>query len=138
MQRLPEHTPGPWNWYGRKDQHRIFLATPKRGITVVMDFTRWGTQGAQPRFHSEEPLGILRPVAELLDPDQNRDSNPIIIVNHPDARLIAAAPDLYDACREVMDMLGAIPANELTEQDSGIYGILQRVVSKAEGKPCGG
>jgi hypothetical protein len=79
----------------------------------------------------------MEPAEALLDVDPFHDGE-IINVNHPDAHLIAAAPDLLDVCREVMSIIEAIPEEELTEQDSGIYGILQRVVSKAEGKPCGG
>jgi hypothetical protein len=49
-QRLDHATPGPWRWFGNVDTHTLYLATAKWGRQIVMDFRRWGMNGAQPEF----------------------------------------------------------------------------------------
>lgn len=54
---------------------------------IVMDFARWGMQSAQPRFIQISPSGMeLMIDAEDIDLDAD-----------PNARLIAAAPELLEA-----------------------------------------
>jgi len=81
------HTPGPWFWQVRERQKLVRLYTPKNGSCTVMDFVRLGMQSAQPRFSDRngEPRGGIMIEATELDLD-----------HHPDARLIAAAPTMYD------------------------------------------
>jgi hypothetical protein len=81
------HTPGPWYWH-KGSYGEIRLMSPKNGHCVVMDFVRRGMQGAQPRFsdRGDAPLGGIMEKADDLD-----------LTNHPDARLIAKAPDLEAA-----------------------------------------
>lgn len=86
------HTHGPWNWeiyhdYGGKRAWR--LITPINGHCIVMDFRRLGFQSAQPRFsdRGDAPLGgIMHDASEFEDLNDN-----------PDARLMAAAPELLEA-----------------------------------------
>lgn len=77
-------TPGPWRWEKRKCDG-VQLYTPKNGHCIVMDFVRQGMQSAQPRFSNRcgQPLGGVMIDAVKLDLD-----------THPDAQLIAAAPEL--------------------------------------------
>jgi hypothetical protein len=87
-----KHTPGPWYWEVSGKTIRLF--TPKNGHCIVMDFVRCGTQGAQPRFsdRGSAPLGgVMIKASEMKN-----------IYNNPDARLIASAPDLLDACEKVL------------------------------------
>ena len=85
-----KHTPGPWQWFKRADG-AVYLATPDRGHLIVMDFIRFGMQQGQARFavwegeERERMGGIMKPTEKL---DVNE---------HPDARLVAAAPEMYDA-----------------------------------------
>ena len=84
------HTPGPWQWFYRDGNPT--LIHPHRGWLTVMDFVRRGFNGATCRFavwkgdERENMGGIMRPGHE------------IDVSSHPDARLIAAAPDLLAAC----------------------------------------
>lgn len=103
----PKFTPGPWGWFGSA-KRGMYLATVNRGRTFVMDFVRQGMEGAQPRFQRRN---VMEKAAELavfeVAPhvvgvtEAKREGgvyrDDIIAIDHPDARLIAAAPDLFDA-----------------------------------------
>lgn len=90
-----KHTPGPWRWFGNLKTKEIYLATVAQGRIFVMDFARWGMQGAQPRFRREFMRGVdqvaVREVAYRGD---------IARIDHPDARLIETAPELLAAAEE--------------------------------------
>lgn len=87
-------TAGPWHWIRRDDG--IHLGTLDRGMLVVMDFARLGTQGAQPRFATwvgaerERHGGLMKKAMEFESVEES-----------PDARLIAAAPELLAALKSV-------------------------------------
>ena len=107
------HTPGPWSWFGNAP-HDIYLATKHSGRTYVMGFHRWGFTGAQPVFRGER---VMQDASELITFEVgDRDvkgyaaakSDPSVYryqidgVDHPDARLIAAAPDLLAAYKAAL------------------------------------
>lgn len=91
------HTPGPWYWEKRASG-MIRLYTPKNGSCTVMDFGRMGMQSAQPRFsdRGDKPLGGVMIDARELDLDK-----------HPDAVLIAAAPNLLEVIKMTLVELEA-------------------------------
>lgn len=109
------HTPGPWYWDINRRNRTIRLWGGNR--LVVMDFSRWGMQAAQPRFSDrpDEKHGGIMWNAE--DFDAGVVDGYKSISDHPDARLIAQAPNLLFSCRWLRDMLNA--ARE-TLNDAGV------------------
>lgn len=104
-----QHTPGPWGWYSNGD--RPYLATPDRGRLYVMGFERRGMQGAGPRFAHWPGMqggmergrrgGIMESGPYLQDGSL-----------HPDARLIAAAPELLAGVCHAESWIGDMPHGE--------------------------
>ncbi len=90
---MKQHTPGPWEWRLISDG-ALTLVHPFKGMLIVMDFVRRGMRGAEPRFatwNGDERAnmgGIMVPVSKMQNP-----------ADHPDLRLIAAAPELLAACK---------------------------------------
>lgn len=92
---------------------------------IVLDFKRWGMGGATPRFRVD---GLMRTAVEVSAPQPGREHHAEWwrIINHPDASLIAAAPDLLDALKAVLDFeAGRIPLEALVD-------IAKRNIAKAE------
>lgn len=89
---MAEHTPGPWRWQGNgKD---IWLVSATSMLPTVMNFVRVGMNGAGPRFSHD---GIMyRALRWAIRPERHNEWK-ITGIDHPDARLIAAAPEMYAA-----------------------------------------
>lgn len=94
-----KHTPGPWQWCGNLKNRDIYLATVGRGTRLVMGFARYGMSSAQPRF---QVAGRMVDASELAVKEVDYRAD-IANINHPDANLIVAAPDLYEALAMVRD-----------------------------------
>lgn len=128
------YTAGPWNWFGCTQTGRIYLATENRGRIHVMDFARWGMQGAQPRFaQGFEMVPASEFAIYQVGPGKGHSNvkgklyrYDIAAIDHPDARLIAAAPDLLESLKELITALGEDHSIDLQKAKAAIF--------KAEGK----
>lgn len=91
------HTPGPWLWMFRDNPNKsVDLIHPHKGWLVVMDFVRLGMHSAQPRF-------------AVWEGDERGNSGGVMVkakeldlATHPDAVLLARAPELYEVGREML------------------------------------
>lgn len=111
-QREQDATPGPWRWTGNTDVKQMELSTVGFGRLVVMNFARWGMNGAQPKFgagrawkpnptssYDFTSLGLMTKASELpvfeVAPAATERSDPrvyradMVGVRHPDAEFIA-------------------------------------------------
>jgi hypothetical protein len=128
-----QHTPGPWQWFERTPG-RTYIATPDRGQLYVLGFKRKGMQGASPVFAhwpgieggaARERKGGIMEDGLLL-----RDGS-----IHPDARLIAAAPDLLAALRGLHDdTADYIRLNNLCGYDNHWMVAARAAIAKATGE----
>ena len=101
-------TRGPWRWVFNREHRRVTLVggTPRFDLTV-MDFTRWGMQGATPRLlqQSEPGLQLLEPIGTWARPVPGREHHYgwFQRIVHPDAILIQAAPVMLGALLQLRD-----------------------------------
>lgn len=141
MSATTKHTPGPWQWYGNANSNHIYLATVHGGRRYVMDFTRWGMRGAQPRFQPRERGGMVDAKDllqfevgdyDVVGVDQARKNTSVYRldvegIDCADARLIAAAPDLLAAAKAVRDAI-------YRDDHAAAEELLQAAIAKAEGR----
>ncbi len=93
-----EHTPGPWRWELNEKSKQLQLCggVPKFDLTVI-DLERWGMDSAIARFRTGgDGLNIMKRATEFGVAVQGREhhSQWFKAIDHPDANLISAAPDL--------------------------------------------
>lgn len=113
-----KHTPGPWVW--REVGGQVRLGTAHHGFMIVIDANRKGEVVTRGRN------GILR----------------AIVPEHPNARLIAAAPNMFEALdasdTDLTMLVTAIaagdPSNELIVRAEDIRRRQAAAIAKARGE----
>src|SRR5690349_20080023 len=94
-----KYTPAPWRWEINLAHKTLNLCGGKPTYDkTVMDFTRWGMGGAAPRFNSCEGEGFnfMERAEVFASTVEGREHHKswFQTLSHPDAKLIAAAPEL--------------------------------------------
>lgn len=116
---MSKHTPGPWRWeYSAKSKSVNLVGGFPRFDKTVMQFERWGMNGASPLFNAKI-TGYLWNIMERpcdqpdwIAPFQGREHHADWCAKlvHPDAVLIEAAPDLLEALEMMLEFPKTGPA----------------------------
>ena len=102
------HTPGPWRWEFNATSKSVHLVGGKPQFDkTVMQFARWGMGRAVPLFNSKITGNLWNIMERLCDqpdwitpfPGREHHADWCADVIHPDARLMAAAPDMLEALK---------------------------------------
>ncbi len=126
-----KHTPGPWVWRVDRTAKTVSLMSSGGGWgDTVVDAVRWGFGGATLRWNRN---GLMYRSQEIAKPYPRRDHHAawILDIDHPDAHLMKAAPDLLAACEKVLMNLDYLRA---TWGDEGVTRTVADAVRAAVAK----
>lgn len=142
-----KHTPGPWRWEFNAKHRSVQLVGGKPQFDLtIMDFVRWGMGGAAPRFIEPcEALNGLQLMHRVCDRDdwiapfegRKHHAHWCAGVTHPDALLMAAAPELLDLLIKARRYVGLVQCDAVPSDDP-IYGVMDDIdaaIAKATGEP---
>jgi len=115
-------TPGPWRWELNLNSKELNLCGGRNPFDLtVMDFVRWGMGGAAPRFNVDygNDVQIMVRCETMGVPVEGRKhhANWFQDINHPDARLIAAAPDLLEALQKATQLICSLKLSMMAHPD---------------------
>lgn len=133
--RAAAATKGPWHWSGNPDSRQLALSTwiSGAGRCNVMDFVRWGMQGARPRFMTDLWMHPVQDPDLVYEVDQTATSRnhptvyraDIVGIRHPDAEFIARSR------QDVDDLLAVIAGVEAVcdqyDEDDAVAVVLKAV-----------
>lgn len=145
-----QYTPGPWRWEFSRRSKRVELCggNPHYDQTV-MDFARFGMADAAPRFREDEEERRIQTMHRCEKyavevPGREHHAHWFMGLNHPDARLIAAAPDLLEALKKAESVMQILlreyqeewesdaPAPECVNATFVNMGCIQSAIDSAE------
>ena len=134
------HTPGPWRWEVNRQHKSVKLCggPPKSGFgrydLTVMDFSRYGMNGAAPVFWhwdynrmAGEPNRADALAVAVSGREHHADW--FADIDHPDARLISAAPELLEAAQKALNYIANTESELGVTLDSG--DALRAAIAKA-------
>lgn len=126
-------TPGPWQWQVNEKGKEVRLVALHSGTKFIMTFERWGMQSAQPRFNS----GVMVTADRLAITVKGREHHAdwFKSISHPDAQLIASAPDLLAALQAIAELEGDCDNQQFTLTRFQAAQIARAAIQKAK-PPC--
>lgn len=129
------HTPGPWFWSVNSKHKSIELTRGQYG-DVVMGFRRWGMGNATPMFRD---MGILKRAVDfsVVVPSREHHEDWWRTLGHPDARMIAAAPELLEALERILPVLEFKVVHLKTfasQEDRDMLEVCRAAIAKAKGR----
>jgi hypothetical protein len=146
---MTAHTPGPWRWEVNRKSRQVQLCggPPHKGYgkydLTVMGFARYGMSSAAPVFwtwqHKNYAVGESQRADALAKavPGREHHANWFAEIDHPDARLIAAAPELLEALRKAVTYVELTVSEECGEEAAEAQHDLntaRAAIAKAEGR----
>jgi hypothetical protein len=143
-----EHTPGPWRWEVSLRARAMQLCGGRpRFDKTVMDFTRWGMSGARirlmhPQGPDERDLMLMENAETFcrVVPGREHHADWFQTIDHPDAHLIAAAPELKAALEAALARLLAHAGdfarwNPDETADNAAIALARTALAKADNAP---
>ena len=131
------YTPGPWRWELNEKSKKVELCGGKPQFDLtVMGFTRYGMSSAAPLFRRYKDFGLLTRADQfgVNAPGRDHHSSWFKLIEHPDARLIAAAPDLLEALKMLHDDIAEYAKiNNLGGFDNQVVRLARTAIAKAIG-----
>lgn len=115
--RYEGHTGGPWRWEVNRKSKRVQLCGGEPNTHfgkfdyTVLDFVRYGMDGAAPNFWTwKDGFGDLARADALAVPAPGREHHAdwFALIDHPDARLIEDAPILLKQRNALAEALYAV------------------------------
>lgn len=105
--RCDAASPGPWAWNINLKSKHMVLESARNGLEIVLDFVRWGMDGAMARFRDGHDVMTKADKYALKVPGREHHSGWFQTLSHPDADFIAhSRTDLEDALAEIRRLRG--------------------------------
>lgn len=103
------YTPAPWRWEFNEKSKCIQICggIPKYDL-IVMDFVRYGMNGAQPRFNMlhENGMQVMENASKMGCVVEGREHHQSWFksISHPDALLMIKAPEMLEMLKKVLEV----------------------------------
>ena len=137
---MSKFTEGPWKWVVNKKHKIVHLEGRSHEI---MRFERYGMQSAQPTFLTDDKRFQCIKAVDLACDIKGREHHASWHqgIDHPDARLIESAPNMYEALEMVVraEYL-IIPENVSPDHEGEMQALsnmmrsIKSALAKADGK----